>query len=312
MTAWQEFEKLAQTIQGELSPHAAVSWNESLRGKSGVSHQCDIVVRQNVGQYEFTCVLECKDYSEKVGLATVRDFESRLRDLGVSQGVLVAARGFTEDATTYAKACGILTYTLVDAASVKWSEQAMLPVAVVYVTPLDFDIRFFETDSGRPINIEHGYEGDASGDIYLRSVADNGVTTASNLVQLRWDDLAVARVPALEVVEYEHRYELIPTTGGAKPVSIKITHNSEWTYYYNWVPLAKGRGFVDHSAVTLLTASEIESHVDFLEAMRTWPSTKDQASVPLRPLMTFWLVRTLIRRNPNTPRALVFGRTGGP
>lgn len=312
MAAWQEFEQLAQTIQTELSPEAIVSWNESLRGKSGVSHQCDIVVRQNVGQYEFTCVLECKDYSEKVGLATVRDFESRLRDLDVSQGVLVAARGFTEDATAYAKASGILTYTLVDAASAKWREQAMLPVAVVYVTPLDFDIRFFEPHSSRPVNIEYGFEGDASGDIYLRSVADNSVTTASNLVQRKWDELAVARVPTLEVVEYEHGYELLAAAGGAKQVSIKIIHSSEWTYYYNWLPLAKGRGFLDHSAVTLLTASELESHVDFLEAMRTWPSTKDQASVPLRPLMTFWLVRTLIRRNPNTPRALVFGRTSGP
>ncbi len=133
MPAWKEFEVLALKIQSDLAPDAAVTIDESLVGRSGVRHQCDVVMRAKAGQYDFVCILECKDHAEKVGLEIVRGFLGRLEDLDVKQGVLVSAAGFTEDALKFARAKGIITYTLVDAQSVKWSEQALLPLLLTYI-----------------------------------------------------------------------------------------------------------------------------------------------------------------------------------
>jgi len=82
---WLEFEKLVTNIQKTLAPQAKVTHNETLKGKNGVEHQCDVVLRSNIAQFGFLCIIECKHWKKRVGLEVVRDFLSKVKDVEAHQ-----------------------------------------------------------------------------------------------------------------------------------------------------------------------------------------------------------------------------------
>lgn len=47
--SWLEFEKTVQAIQKSLAPEGHVTHNEFLKGKNGVEHQCDVVLKIESG-----------------------------------------------------------------------------------------------------------------------------------------------------------------------------------------------------------------------------------------------------------------------
>lgn len=73
---------------------------ERIEGKSGALNEIDIVAER--GKQKIA--IECKNYSSPVGIEKVRDFASKLRDLGPSwAGIIVSYSDFTSEAETYAE-----------------------------------------------------------------------------------------------------------------------------------------------------------------------------------------------------------------
>lgn len=73
---------------------------QKIEGKSGAYNEIDIIVER--GRQKIA--VECKNYSTPVGIEKIRDFSSKLRDIGNCwHGLVVSYSDFTSDAETYAE-----------------------------------------------------------------------------------------------------------------------------------------------------------------------------------------------------------------
>jgi hypothetical protein len=67
----------------------------------------DVVVRGTVEGVPFFVQIECKDWSEPVGIAVVDALDSKRRDLGADKAIIYSNSGFTEPALRKASRVGI-------------------------------------------------------------------------------------------------------------------------------------------------------------------------------------------------------------
>ncbi|MCH7649587.1 MAG: restriction endonuclease [Nitrospinae bacterium] len=87
----QELEILVAKIQKELAPTAEIIHDAKLPGrKSKRSRQIDVLVRQKVGQYDMTIIIDCKDHARPVDVKGVEEFHGLVDDVGANKGALAA------------------------------------------------------------------------------------------------------------------------------------------------------------------------------------------------------------------------------
>jgi hypothetical protein len=110
-----ELELLVAKIQRELAPKSSVLHNVRLDGHlSGTKRQIDVLVRDKIGQYEISIIIDCKDYSKPVDVKDVEEFSGLQGDVRAQRGVLVCPKGFTKAAKTRAQSLQIDLYSPVD------------------------------------------------------------------------------------------------------------------------------------------------------------------------------------------------------
>ncbi|HJS01286.1 MAG TPA: restriction endonuclease, partial [Flavobacterium sp.] len=73
------------------------------KGKSGVSHQIDVLTSHTDGIHTYETAIECKYWKDKVNKDIVMKVSSIIEDAGISKGVIVTKSGFTKDGLEYAK-----------------------------------------------------------------------------------------------------------------------------------------------------------------------------------------------------------------
>jgi Restriction endonuclease len=297
MQDWLAFERLAQQIQSDLAPDAQVTHNERLIGKSGVEHQCDLVLRSKIGQLDFICVIECKDKRSKVNLETVRAFTSRLQDVSASQGIIVAAKGFTRDALRYAKAHGVLAYTLFDAQSLKWNKQALVPLVLGFVMLGRGYAEFLNPPDGKVLHLKATEPFDWEALPLWDSLRREWVPLKVYL-EHRWDEYAavnaVSKMP-VTATDVSQRYSIY-VDQKARPVTIRYTLTPQFKWCYNRLPLLSGRGFVDQVSGTVLLPNFrtlIETH----KAYETWPHVDEADKLPFAPIENLRLKVTFFYHN---------------
>ena len=90
-----------------------VSKNVTILGKSGATNEFDVFYQFTHLNIECKVAIECKDWENPVPIAQVRDFASKIEDVGMGQflGVMVSKNGYQEGAETYAKSKGITLLT---------------------------------------------------------------------------------------------------------------------------------------------------------------------------------------------------------
>jgi len=302
--SWRAFEKLTQQIQAELAPEAEIRLGEKLVGKSGVSHQCDVVVRSQVGQLPFVCVFECNDHAEPVGLDIVRSFVARIRDLQVHQGVIVASRGFTVNAKRFARSEGVLTYTLIDAESAKWREQALVPVLIMRIDFQSATIHLIdETDRS-----EIPLRGNSNKTILIevRNKRTGEILPLHTLMQYRWDDVIAAKhIPrSTEIFDSAPgEYEL--NDSSRRNVIVRFAFEPLERFYFSHVPIAFGRGFREEQSGTIMSSGYESVVLDLHAAMAEWPEV-DPTTLAVKPEITFFAFGCMARES-NSPRHVVFG-----
>jgi len=84
-----------------------VQHNVQLKGGSGATHQVDVFWRFKQAGVEHTVLVECKNYSRKITLGTIRDFHSVIDDLGPCRGIMVTKTGYQSGVRTFARSKGI-------------------------------------------------------------------------------------------------------------------------------------------------------------------------------------------------------------
>ena len=127
-SSYRDLEKLVAEIQKELAPEAEVLHDQKLPGlKTGRSRQIDVLVRQQVGQYDIKIIIECKDYKRPADVKAVEAFYGLFDDVAAHKGVLVCPAGFTKTAKTRADGLQIDLYSPIDTEPHKWQVRPEIP-----------------------------------------------------------------------------------------------------------------------------------------------------------------------------------------
>lgn len=105
---WKIYESITKYIYETLGKQSGVTvkgyGNDcKVAGKSGVSHQIDVITSHSEGSHTYETAIECKYWKKKVNKDVVMKVSSIIEDTGISKGVIVTKSGFTKDGLEYAK-----------------------------------------------------------------------------------------------------------------------------------------------------------------------------------------------------------------
>jgi hypothetical protein len=223
---WQKFEKFVASIQKCLTPHAKVTHNDFISGKSGVKRQVDVAVRYNLGQFNLLVVIDCKDWKNPVDINDVGSFSDLVEDIGANKGAIVCNAGFTSGALKRAKEKGIDLLRAADAESKDWP--------VYMAIPMLCDFRYIEYSS---YNIRHSaptpFMIPGTDPRYLEIYNKDGelIDLITNLIKRAWNDKKLPDEPGehrdLKFVENE-------VTGGFITHSITTSNIDVVDVEKNW------------------------------------------------------------------------------
>lgn len=105
---WKTYESITKYIYETLGKQSGVTIKGygsdcKVKGKSGVSHQIDVLTVHSDGIHAYETAIECKYWKNKVNKDIVMKVSSIIEDAGISKGVIVTKSGFTNDGLEYAK-----------------------------------------------------------------------------------------------------------------------------------------------------------------------------------------------------------------
>jgi hypothetical protein len=104
MIAWKEYEARVLKYFKSRHPEAVFSANKNLRGKfSHTDREIDILLEGEAFGLPIIVAIECKNWSSKLDVADIGSFIDKLKDTGISKGVIVSRFGFSESAYTRAQ-----------------------------------------------------------------------------------------------------------------------------------------------------------------------------------------------------------------
>jgi len=99
---------LEEQIGNFLAHHGyQVRWNLVLQGRSGASHELDVVGDKSDGLTSFRLVVECKAWASPIDKDVVYKLAAVLADLGAAKGVIAALSGWTVQAAQAAAQANI-------------------------------------------------------------------------------------------------------------------------------------------------------------------------------------------------------------
>lgn len=104
---WRSYEETVKDIYATLGKSRGVEiegWGPTckIEGKSGISHQVDVLTTFSDGVHEYRTAIECKYWNKKVPKDVIAKLESIVEDTSIDKGVVVSKMGFTDDAKSYA------------------------------------------------------------------------------------------------------------------------------------------------------------------------------------------------------------------
>ncbi len=105
---WKTYESITKYIYETLGKQSGVTikgYGSSckVKGKSGTSHQIDVITSHTEGSHTYETAIECKYWKKKVSKDIVMKLVQILEDTGISKGIIVSKSGFTRDGIQYAK-----------------------------------------------------------------------------------------------------------------------------------------------------------------------------------------------------------------
>lgn len=105
---WKNYETITKYIYEELGKASGVKIegfgkNCRIVGKSGVTHQIDVLTTHSDGIHSYRTAVECKYWNEKINKDVVMKVSEIIGDTGINKGVIVSKSGFTPDGFEFAK-----------------------------------------------------------------------------------------------------------------------------------------------------------------------------------------------------------------
>ncbi|MCD9469545.1 restriction endonuclease [Photobacterium phosphoreum] len=115
---WGGFEEFVKEIHE--GHDVVVERDVTLIGQSGAPRQIDVHVTHTKGPYEYSTLIECKHWKNKVKRQQIENMYASMDDLNASKGVIFTTSGFQSGAETYSKAKNIDIYVIRDLKPEEW------------------------------------------------------------------------------------------------------------------------------------------------------------------------------------------------
>lgn len=129
---WKEYEEITKYVYETLGNAAGTKIEGhgrtcTVKGKSGVSHQIDVLTSHSDGVHNYRTAIECKYWDKKVDKDIVMKVAEIIEDSGINKGVVVSKLGFTEDGISFATYKNIGLVELREIEKRDWQDQLKKP-----------------------------------------------------------------------------------------------------------------------------------------------------------------------------------------
>jgi hypothetical protein len=105
---WRDYERQIHQLLFFEYPGALVIDNAKLKGqKSKALRQVDVLIQQKQGRKIITGIAECKNLTRKIDVQAVDALIGKMKDLDAAFGIIITAKGYSEQAKQYAEKSGI-------------------------------------------------------------------------------------------------------------------------------------------------------------------------------------------------------------
>ena len=279
-----ELERLVAKIQQDLAPNAEVLHNVMLDGRSsGRKRQIDVLVREHIGQYEISIIIDCKDYKRPVDVKGVEEFWGLFEDVGAQKGVLVCPSGFTASAKARAQDLQIDLYSPIDTDLHKWKVRITMPAICDYRgAAMGFGLSM---SAPYPFQCSQTFYRDTK--IYNSEDEPRG--TAFQAAIAKWNEAGFPIEPG----EYE-RLPIFETLGVRMDNGYgKIVPVEIWTslyvtqeLYFGQYPIRKVTGFKDEIRGGLITNAFQIGMIDPDTVINQWKRIDTIEDAPVKPVFT--------------------------
>ena len=294
--AWKRFEELVAEIQQKLAPGAKVTTNVRKKGRhSGIERQIDVLVEGQLGQYDLTIVIECKDYKEPVGIEKVEAFITKLKELDATKGAMVASNGFTAPAITVASSAGVETYGLLDAENPPPGKFLSIPMAVRDSSIAQFSISFEFSGLQDAIPIQDWR--------YTKVFRADGsfIDCIINLVIDRWEKGKVSMTPGFfqhQPISDEETW--IKGVQQLCRVNLFANYSVIEKIRFGRVPIQEMKGLFDYQRETTATTGFTTGTIDTRAIESDWQEVDSLESLAIKPILLLGR-QSIPRRVPVPP-----------
>ena len=160
---WQSYEELVKDIYeklGEPGNIRILCWGSTckVQGKSGVSHQIDVLTSHSDGVHEYRTAIECKHWEKKVDKDPIAKLAVILDDTQIEKGVIVSQSGFTSDAEGLARSRNISLVELRSPLDADWNGLIKdIHIDVRIEIPECYDYEFIQEDfedKGKSVQVQ--------------------------------------------------------------------------------------------------------------------------------------------------------------
>jgi hypothetical protein len=105
---WKSFEEVVSYIYENIGVKSGLAIEGRghkclVKGKSGISHQIDILFSHSDGVHKYFTAIECKYWNGKINKEVIMKLQSICIDCNIDKGIIVSKYGFTKDTIEYAK-----------------------------------------------------------------------------------------------------------------------------------------------------------------------------------------------------------------
>lgn len=283
MADFKDLELLVAKIQKQLAPKARILHNVKLDGRnSGTKRQIDVLVADQIGQYEIRIVIDCKDYATPVDVKGVEEFYGLFCDVGAQKGVLVCPTGFTAAAKTRADGLQIDLYSPFDTDPHKWQVKATIPAICDFRSAS----MAFCMSMSAPMPFRMPMDFYASVSAFGEDGAELG--TPLDFAAKRWDS---GQFP--EDVGIHEDVSIFPTRtvlmdngyGMRAPVDMSVNLHIERQLYFGQLPVPQISGFKDECSGKVITNAFTVGMLDPDIVERDWQPINDESEATIKPVI---------------------------
>jgi hypothetical protein len=291
---WKKFEELVAKVQRDLSPQANVEVNQRIKGKSDTLRQIDVVIKQQIAQYNVVIAIECKDLKTPADVKDIEQSIGLFKDISANKGVIVSAKGFTKAARVVGKNAGLEMYRLVDCGDHDWRTEVSLPALCEVVSPSKFNLTF---SSSRPEPFGIPYGDYTKFEVFDTSNKLLGVI--KDLLQNYWNIGKLSHKPGLyKDIDFIGIPTRIKSRDKFYNIDIHANITVEKALYFGPVPLTEISGFYDEINNRIVTKGFTTADLNFSKIEENWQKIQSEDELAIKPVLVFSVSNIYDLENP--------------